>query len=348
MSPLPPGQILTKQLWRVGESAPSAEANRDSWEIHVCGSVREPFVVSLAELMEMDQREFQMDVHCVTGWSCMGQRFTGLPVAELIKRARPRSIASFVRFEAYSDRRHDTSLPLDVAMKDSWLVHRLGGEELPVDRGGPLRVVTKGKYFYKSLKWVHIIEVLDEDVFGYWERESAYHNVADPFREERFDDARIATDHLSYQFRETEDFELFRDGSAEHVLIKARLGNWTPKSTNLNQLQLKACNFDSANLRGVSFRGANLTLSKFFRADLTNANFEGADLEGANFSGAILDGTQMIDVYLSATTFFQQRANGTMVGPKSLKGLRIRPAPASELLPEQKALLIDAGADVQS
>ena len=62
------------------------------------------------------------------------------------------------------------------------LAFAMGGQPLSREHGFPLRTVTPSRYFYKSLKWVVRIELLAEDRLGWWERESAYHNVGDPWR----------------------------------------------------------------------------------------------------------------------------------------------------------------------
>src|SRR5262249_9059338 len=154
----------------------------------------------------------------------------------------------------------------------------------------------------------------------------AYHNNADPFREERYDDSRCTTVEETARFRELTNFAEYRQGVEPRVLLKANLANWTPKTKDLQGLQLKVCNFDGADLRGIDFRGANLTFSKFFRTDLTGVDFTGADLEGADFSGAVLTNTCFVDVALSATKFFTRRHNGTLLVPKDITGMNLRHA----------------------
>jgi DMSO/TMAO reductase YedYZ molybdopterin-dependent catalytic subunit len=217
----------------VGELAPSGSLPADDWRLVVEGEVEARLELSYADLLALPQSDLVMDVHCVTGWTRFGMVFTGIPLADLFRRATPSPRARFVRFVAYSDRNHDTSLPLDVVTADCWLVHQADREPLAREHGGPVRVVTRNRYFYKSLKWVRRIILLEEDVLGYWERESAYHNHACSMREERYDDARVASREQTERFRSLEDFEDYRHGRAEDVLIKANLSNWTPKSRDL-------------------------------------------------------------------------------------------------------------------
>ncbi len=345
MRELPPGQAETSRFPFVGETVPAATMDASNWRVIVAGAVESPLELTLPELLAWPQRDFTMDVHCVTGWTRFQTTFTGIPLADLLARARPTPAARFVQFVASSVRSHDTSLSLATARADCWLVHSALGQPLSVAHGGPLRIVTDRKYFYKSLKWVHRIHLLAEDVPGYWERESAYHNNADPFREERYDEARLTSAEETARFRALDTFDDYR-GLPPTILIRANLSNWSPRSKDLHGLKLKACTFDGADLRHVDFRGANLTLSKFFRADLSHADFTGADLEGADFSGAVLTGTRFVDVSLSATRFCTPRRNGTLLGPKDTSGMIVQGA--TGLLESQEQYLRESGVFISS
>ena len=337
MSKLPPGQIETAKFSIVGERRPGSPLSLEDWRLQIEGEVTYPLELTFPDVLALPQRDLTMDVHCVTGWTRPATRFTGVQLIDLFKMVRPRASARFVQFVAYSSREHDTSLPMEVAVRHAWLAHSVDGQRLRVAQGAPLRLVTENRYFYKSLKWIHRIVLLKEDSPGYWERESGYHNNADPWKEERYDPSRIATEEQTARFRESEDFDTYRGNRPESVLIKANLANWSPKTKDLQGLQLKACSFDGADLRNVDFSGANLTLSSFFRADLSHANFTGADLEGVSFVGATLTGAKLIDVSLAAARFFLPRSDGTLVGPKQMAGMIVRGARG--LLPEQAAFL---------
>jgi len=255
-------------------------------------------------------------------------------------RPHPLPASAFVRFIAHSSRAHDTSLPLAIAAADTWLVLAMDGAPLPPEHGGPLRTVTPGRYFYKSLKWLTRIELLEQDRPGYWERESAYHNDADPWREQRFDAQRITPAATVQALRDADDFNPFRGT----VILKARLGGWQPRSQDLSGLQLKYCSLRNAKLAGAYFDGANLSLSNLEGADLVGSRFINADLEGASFAGADLSGAVMRDVALSATRFFRDFSGGRRLAAK-VGGLLINGA--SGLLEEQREFLLAAGATLQ-
>ena len=309
---LPPGQTPTKKFPIVGESKPSEEAfNQVRWRLHVVGLVERPLELTYAEVMHYPQQDRLVDIHCVTGWSQRGMRFTGFPLALLLRDAVVKPEARFVRFEAYSPRKHDTSLPLALALDDSWLVHLVDGKPLAVNHGWPLRVLTPKTYFYKSLKWLHVIELMEDDKTGYWEK-GGYSNSADPW----VGDDRYVTGSL-----DPRKLEILRVGSVvaiasigNKVILSADLRDWNPACRDLRGIVLKNCDLRGAYLAGVDLRGANLSNSNLQKADLSGASLRTADVEGADFSGANLNGVDLRDTALSATKFFTVQPDGTVLG----------------------------------
>jgi DMSO/TMAO reductase YedYZ molybdopterin-dependent catalytic subunit len=327
---LPPGQSFTQKFPIVGEKEPPEEALEIAgWRLEIGGLVSTSVSLDYDQVIALAQDEFTADIHCVTSWSQPGMRFTGIKLSSFLAQLNltPQSAARFIRFEAYSHRHHDTSLPLHVAMEDSWLVHSFEGEPLTRSRGYPLRVVTPSRYFYKSLKWLRRMTFLDTDQLGFWERTSGYHNNADPWKEQRLEGSRFTSKEEADAFRALTDFHQWREMDPVHepkVIVKADFKNWQPLTRNLCGLHLKACQFQGAHLDGVDFTGANLTLGQFTGASLSGAVFDATDLEGADFSGADLTGARFSRNFLSATTFRREEkpllafAGMTMVAPDGL------------------------------
>lgn len=332
---LPPGQTLTVKFPVVGEKSPLPEAfDLERFRLIVEGLVEHPLSLSFDEIRALPQAERTVDIHCVTSWSRFDTRLSGTPLAVLLERANPLPEARFVRFVALSERAHDTSLPLELARADTWLVHGVDGRPLSPEHGFPLRTVTPSRYFYKSLKWVHRIELLAEDRLGYWERESSYHNQGDPWAgDERFTTGSIAPQALA-RFREAESYAPYR--GPKKVIVGADLAGWSPRTRELGDLHLKNCNMQGAELAGADLRGANLSLSDLRGARLAGANLRGADLEGADFAGADLTGADLSGTFLSATRFFDRRKDGTVIGAR-IEGVRLEGAEG--LLEDQEDFL---------
>lgn len=311
-SPLPPGQISTRRLPVVGErQSPVQNMDLSQWRLSVSGAVESPLQLCFDDVLSLPQHTRHFDIHCVTGWSRLGTVMQGTPLRILLAMARPLPSARFVRFVAYSDRDHDTSLPLDVAIEDTWLVHRIDGEPLTAKHGHPLRTITPSRYFYKSLKWLRHIEVLDEDVLGFWERTSAYHNNADPWPgNQRYTSGAVAPKRLN-AFKNATDFTRYH--TPRQLLLHADLRNWTPRTRHVGAVHLKNSDLRGAQLQQVKLRGANLTRCDFRGADLRGADLRDADLEGALLAGADLRGADISGSLLSAARLFTAEDGGALV-----------------------------------
>jgi DMSO/TMAO reductase YedYZ molybdopterin-dependent catalytic subunit len=333
---LPPGQVETRKFPVVGEQRPAAGAlDLARFRLEVAGLVERPLALAWSDLLALPRAERTVDIHCVTGWSRLGTRLEGVPLATLLAAARPLAAARFVRFEAYSERAHDTSLPLPLA--DTWLVDRIDGAPLAPEHGYPLRTATPGRYFYKSLKWLRRIELLAEDRLGYWERESAYHNAGDPWPgDQRFTTGSVDPEELA-RLRLGRDLAAWR--LPNRVLLGANLAGWAPLDRNLARLKLKNCDLSGARLAGCDLRGANLSLSDLAGADLAGADLSDADLEGANLAGANLTHANLSRAALSATRFVA--GEGSERRAATVDGLRLDGAQG--LLEAQERFLAERG-----
>jgi DMSO/TMAO reductase YedYZ molybdopterin-dependent catalytic subunit len=81
---------------------------------------------------------------------------------------------------------YTTNVPYQYFNDDDVLIaHSWNGKPIPVEHGGPVRIVLPKLYFWKSAKWVKRILFLERDQPGYWEVRG-YHNVGDPWEEERY------------------------------------------------------------------------------------------------------------------------------------------------------------------
>jgi DMSO/TMAO reductase YedYZ molybdopterin-dependent catalytic subunit len=328
---LPPNQqLVAPGKWPVvGEKAP--RQSEAPWRVSTGGLVAAPKSWSLDEIRQMPQVEQAVDIHCVTRWSRLGARFAGVPLASLLERCAPLPEARFVVFTARSDRSHSTSLPLQDALALQTLVAlRFEGAPLESIHGGPVRTVVPGRYFYKSLKWLETITLLSEDRPGYWERVAGYHNVADPWREERYIapdlDRRVlrrALDARDFSHQDLRSLDARgRDLSrldARHALLR------DAKFQNVN---LERACFEHANLSNAHLEGASLRDASFVQADVEGADFRGADLRGADFTGASLFG---------ATFCPEEQASDGGFGPARLdRTTRIQEEALEKLTPRQQ------------
>lgn len=298
---LPPNQKLAAPgKWPVvGEKAPRT-GDSAPWSVTVHGQVVERRTFGLEALQALPQHTATHDIHCVTRWSKLGVTFTGVLLADLLALCGgPLPDARFVSFVARSDREHSTSLVLAEALELGCLVaFTADGTPLESIHGGPVRIVTPGRYFYKSVKWLERIELLTEDRLGYWEGEIGYHNGADPWREERYIASTINPKVL------------------ERALAARDFSGLDLRGVDLRGRDLTGLRAVDAKLRDAHLEGANLTDADFTRANLSNAHLENAnctrtrftdgDLEGAAFEGANLAEADLIGASLFGTTFSEE------------------------------------------
>jgi len=291
---LPPNQqLVAAGKWPImGEKSP--RKSFEPWRLSVGGLVAAPKTWTLEELTAMPGVEEIIDIHCVTRWSKLGACFSGVPLARLLEQCRPLPNARFVSFVARSEFNHSTSLPIDEALRLQALV-ALGYEGKPIEElhGGPIRMVVPKKYFYKSLKWLERIELLEEDRLGRWEKDAGYHNGADPWLEQRYIvpnlDKRTLGEALSKRDFTNKDFHSLDATGLDLCELNAR--GALLRATNFRRVNLERACFDDANLSNAHLEGANLRDATFINADVEGANFCGADLRGADFTGASLFGS---------------------------------------------------------
>ena len=180
---LPPGQSPTVK-WPVLSVGPTPRVERDTWLLSIDGAVEAPYVLDWGALQAVPQIDWEGDIHCVTRWSKFGMRWRGVPVAELLTRARPAADASHLLAHCYGG--YTTNLPLsDVLEHPALIAHTADGAPLEADHGGPARLLVPHLYLWKSAKWIRRLEVLEIDRLGFWE-ENGYHHRGDPWQEERY------------------------------------------------------------------------------------------------------------------------------------------------------------------
>lgn len=180
----PPGQTLTERF-PVLTYGPTPRIESQNVTVRVWG-LAEEHEFTWAELMALPQVTLTNDIHCVTHWSKLDVTWTGIPVPELMSRIQLKPGATHVLMHCYGG--YTTNLALtDFNRPENLFAHTLNNEPLPLEHGGPMRVVVPHLYFWKSPKWISGLQFLDRDELGFWER-NGYHDRGDPWKEERYSD----------------------------------------------------------------------------------------------------------------------------------------------------------------
>jgi DMSO/TMAO reductase YedYZ molybdopterin-dependent catalytic subunit len=183
MPQLPPDQYVTRK-WPVLDLGLKPQISKERWSLAIDGEVAHPRTLTWAALEAFEQVDDTSDFHCVTKWSRLDVRWRGVRLADVLAAAEPTAAARFLLCHASDG--YTVNLPLAEALKpDVLLVHTADGAPLPVEHGGPCRVITPQLYAWKGAKWISRIELLHEDKLGFWE-ERGYSNTAYPWRNDRY------------------------------------------------------------------------------------------------------------------------------------------------------------------
>jgi DMSO/TMAO reductase YedYZ molybdopterin-dependent catalytic subunit len=181
---LPPGQYDTGNRWPVLTAEVTPRLDTESWSFAVEGLVMRPTTWTWDEIHALPSSDFAGDIHCVTTWSKLGVSFGGVSVDTLLDAAGALPAATHV--VAFSHTGYTTNLPLsDVTGGRAWVVWDFDGKPLPVEHGGPARLLVPHLYFWKSAKWVRKLIFTSDDEPGFWET-LGYHDRGDPWLEQRY------------------------------------------------------------------------------------------------------------------------------------------------------------------
>jgi DMSO/TMAO reductase YedYZ molybdopterin-dependent catalytic subunit len=180
---LPPGQRLVEN-WPVLDLGVQPHVATETWRLDIDGAVVNPLSLDWAAFQALPQAEDVSDIHCVTQWSRYDNRWQGVKTGVLLAAVQPRPEAAHVILHSHDG--YTTNLTLAHFAEDDCLVaHSWEGAPLTREHGGPARVIVPRYYFWKSAKWIKRIEISAVDRPGFWEVRG-YHNVGDPWLEERY------------------------------------------------------------------------------------------------------------------------------------------------------------------
>src|SRR5438552_9256256 len=91
---VPPGQVLTTK-WPVLTYGRTPRFDPRTWSFRCFGLVEEETSWSWEEFQALPRAEIACDIHCVTRWSRLDNRFEGVPVREIVRRVRPKPEARY-------------------------------------------------------------------------------------------------------------------------------------------------------------------------------------------------------------------------------------------------------------
>ena len=183
--PVPPGaqvavagvaDVVTANtdFYRIDTALTVPQVDPQGWALRVHGMVEEEVQITFEELLAADLVEAHVTLACVSnpvGGGLVGNAlWLGLPVRELLARARPRAGADMVLSTSIDGFTASTPLEVLTDDRDALLAVGMNGEPLPAAHGFPVRLVVPGLYGYVSAtKWVTDLKVTRfADQEAYW------------------------------------------------------------------------------------------------------------------------------------------------------------------------------------
>ncbi len=155
----------------------------DTWTLTVTDETGRRHEWSWAEFTKLPQERPTVDLHCVTRWSKFGTSWKGgsrsTPCSRTSRRPRDSSSSDATAVTP----RTSPSPTSSVARHGSCTRTRARPSRRCT--GGPARLLVPHLYLWKSAKWVRSIQLVTQDVPGFWEQ-LGYHDRGDPWREQRY------------------------------------------------------------------------------------------------------------------------------------------------------------------
>lgn len=162
--------IKTINRFRIRSIEQTPSFDHETWKLTLDGLVESTLQISYKELLDLKSDEQVTDFHCVEGWSVDKVKWKGVRLGVLFNRAGIKPDAEFVTFHSASGLYNDSLSIKEALEMDVLLAYMMYDEPLPLENGGPLRIVMPRMFGYKNVKWVNRITITKSQEIGYWER----------------------------------------------------------------------------------------------------------------------------------------------------------------------------------
>jgi DMSO/TMAO reductase YedYZ molybdopterin-dependent catalytic subunit len=153
-----------KDFYRIDTALLVPQVSTTNWTLQIEGMVSAPFQITWAELLAMPMIEHDLTLTCVSneigGPYCGSTRFTGVRVADLLRRANPDAAADQVLSSSVDGFTASTPLAVLLDGRDAMIAIAMDGQPLTQVHGFPARLVTPGLYGYVgATKWLKKLKV---------------------------------------------------------------------------------------------------------------------------------------------------------------------------------------------
>jgi DMSO/TMAO reductase YedYZ molybdopterin-dependent catalytic subunit len=194
--------LVSSSFYTVDIAQFDPKVDTSDWELSVTGAVESEQTYDFDDVREREWDHRFETLRCVgedlNGHKCDNALWTGIPIWDLVEAADPQG--EHVMLRAEDD--FFEEFPL-AAMEDGMLAVAMNGEPLPREHGAPARALIPGHWGEINVKWINEIEVLDQEMDGYWENRGWHgtgpvNTVAKLWVVNHLDDGRVAVAGHAY------------------------------------------------------------------------------------------------------------------------------------------------------
>ena len=167
-----PGLVSSfEEFYNVDIAEFDPDLSPEDWSLTITGEVGDDVTITFDELTDMPTERRFVTLRCV-GEDLNGQKldtavWTGTPIKPLLEDADPGGECGCAMLRAADD--YFVQFPIE-ALEDGFLAWGMNGQSLPQSHGHPVRVLIPGHWGETNVKWLSEIELLDEEMDGYWEQ----------------------------------------------------------------------------------------------------------------------------------------------------------------------------------
>jgi DMSO/TMAO reductase YedYZ molybdopterin-dependent catalytic subunit len=179
----------TDEFYTVTKNVVDPDVDRDLWELEVRGAIDNDITMSFGDLDAYEQIDQESTLMCISNRIGAGlfsnANWRGIRMRDVLESAGVHDDAYEVKLSG-ADAFVDT-FGMDYALdENTLLVYQINGEPLPRIHGYPVRVIVPGLYGEKNVKWITRIDVITEDVEGFYEQQGWGPDFVPPTRSDIF------------------------------------------------------------------------------------------------------------------------------------------------------------------
>jgi DMSO/TMAO reductase YedYZ molybdopterin-dependent catalytic subunit len=168
--------LVSQDFYQVDINATDPTIDAEEWSLQVTGAVDEELTYSYGDIRARQPENRFVSLRCVgealNGHKMDNALWTGVPIMELME---PAGVQPGCCVMLRADDGFYEEFPVE-ALRDGFLAFAMNGKELPRGHGHPARALIPGHWGEINVKWLTEIEILEEEVDGYWE-ERGWHGT---------------------------------------------------------------------------------------------------------------------------------------------------------------------------